>query len=82
MKKDTLPIETIDRINNLNLVCFSVERELGWISFGVADFYEGMEQIVRILQEDKIHTSLRHHSVSLEDAFIHHIGILDEKFET
>jgi ABC-2 type transport system ATP-binding protein len=81
LKKDTLPIGTIDRINNLNSVRFTVERELGWISFGVSDFYDGMEQIIKILQEDKIQTSFRHHSVSLEDAFIHHIGILDEKFE-
>ncbi len=76
-----LPPATRERICALEPVLFAIEREPGWVSFGVADLLAGTEAIIRMLRQDGVKASFRHHTVSLEDAFVHHIGELAEKFE-
>ena len=41
----------------------------------------GAEAIIRTLREDHIVAGFRHHTATLEDAFIHHIGELAERFD-
>ena len=81
LEKDSLPAETIARIQHDPAVQFSFERDPQWYSFAVSDPLEGAEAIIRILREDGVRARFRHHSVSLEDAFLHTMGELTEKFE-
>jgi ABC-2 type transport system ATP-binding protein len=82
LEKDHLPDATIERIRRDPTVRFSFERDPQWLSFAVADPLAGAEAIIRILREDGVKTHFRHHSVSLEDAFLHTMGELTEKFES
>ena len=43
--------------------------------------YVRAEAIIRTLRQDHIQAGFRYHAVSLEDAFVHHIGELTEKFD-
>ncbi len=81
LEKTALPPATIDRILRLDAVRCHFERDAGWISFGVPDAMQGAEEIIHVLRQDGIQASFRHHTASLEDAFLHHIGELNEKFE-
>jgi ABC-2 type transport system ATP-binding protein len=73
---------TADRILHLAPVVSSLEREPGWVSFGVTDALAGAEAIIRVLREDGVEARFRQHTVSLEDAFMWHIGELAEKFDS
>lgn len=81
LEKGGLPQATIEHILALEPVRFSLEREAGWISFGVDDALRGAEAILGTLRADGVRVGFRHHEVSLEDAFLHHIGELTETFE-
>ena len=59
----------------------SRESDAEWIGFGVTDNLAGTEAIIQVLRSQSIRTQLRHRTVSLEDAFIHHIGVLSDTFE-
>jgi ABC-type multidrug transport system ATPase subunit len=76
-----LPEATQQKILALEPVLCSLEREPGWISFGVSDSLAGAEAIIHTLRADNVQTAFRHHTVSLEDAFLHYVGELTEKFE-
>ena len=80
--RTALPLATRARIERLGVVQFVQERNGHWIAFGVNDAMLGAEAIIRVLREDNVHTRFRHHTVSLEDAFVHHIGELSEKFDS
>ena len=41
----------------------------------------GAEAIIQVLRAEHVQTSFRHHSATLEDAFLHHIGVLQERFD-
>jgi hypothetical protein len=58
-----------------------MEREPGWVSLGVSDAMAGAEAIIQVLRSEHVQTSFRHHSATLEDAFLHHIGALQERFD-
>jgi ABC-2 type transport system ATP-binding protein len=81
IEKDALPLATKGKILQLEPVLFTFERNHQWISFGVTDALFGAEAIIRVMREDNVRARFRHHTVSLEDAFIHHIGELTEKFD-
>lgn len=81
LEKDALPAATRERILQLEPVLFSVERDSQWISFGIDDPLAGAEAIIHVLREDNVQARFRHHTVSLEDAFVHHVGELAEKFD-
>ena len=81
IEKDALPAATRQRILQLEPVLFDVERDPQWISFGVTDPMAGAEEIIRALRADNVRAGFRHHTVSLEDAFLHHVGELAEKFD-
>jgi ABC-type multidrug transport system ATPase subunit len=81
IEKGALPEATRQRILQLAPVLFTVERDPQWVSFGVTDPLAGAEEIIRVLRADKVHVGFRHHSVSLEDAFLHHVGELAERFD-
>ena len=79
--EDHLPADTLDKLQKLEPVLCTVQRDPGWISFGVSDPMAGAEAIIRTLRLDHIQAGFRHHTVTLEDAFLHHIGELTEKFD-
>jgi ABC-2 type transport system ATP-binding protein len=69
------------RLQELGSVLFALERTPAWLSLAVADPLTGMEEIIQVLRQEQVRPRFRQHTVSLEDAFIHHIGALDETFE-
>jgi ABC-2 type transport system ATP-binding protein len=81
LHKSTLPLATEEKILQLEPVLFSFERDPEWISFGVTDLLVGTEVIAHTLRQNGIQTILRNHTISLEDAFLHHIGMLTDKFD-
>jgi ABC-2 type transport system ATP-binding protein len=81
LESGRLPTATRQKLMALKPVLLSVEREPGWLSFGVSDAMEGAEAIIHTLREDGIQAGFRHHTVSLEDAFLHYAGALAEKFD-
>jgi ABC-type multidrug transport system ATPase subunit len=78
---ERLPPATQDRLRHLDTVLTVIDGEPGWTSFGVSDYFDGTESIIRVLREEGVRTEYRHHAVSLEDAFIHQLGVLNERFE-
>lgn len=81
IRRQDLPPATHQKILQLEPVLMRVERDPAWISFGVVDLMGGAEAIIRTLREDGVSARFRHHTVSLEDAFVHHVGELNERFE-
>jgi ABC-type multidrug transport system ATPase subunit len=81
IESSALPARTVDRIRQLEPVLFSAQRDPGWLSFGVSDLLAGAEAIIRVLRDDGVRTGFRHHAVSLEDAFIQHVGELSDRFD-
>ena len=72
-----LPELTQNRIKNLEVVKSSQMKEENWISFGVDDLFDGTQAIIEVLKGDHVKTGFKQHSVTLEDAFIHHIGAMN-----
>jgi ABC-2 type transport system ATP-binding protein len=81
IERDGLPAAIREEIRRLPPVLNEVEREPGWLSYGVNDLMGGAEAIIRTLRAANVTARFRHHAVSLEDAFVHHIGELAEKFD-
>jgi ABC-2 type transport system ATP-binding protein len=81
VEKGALTAETQARILQLDTVLFSVDRDPEWVSFGVTDSLNGAEAIIRVLREENVRARFRQQNVSLEDAFLHYVGELVEKFE-
>jgi ABC-2 type transport system ATP-binding protein len=81
LQKSSLPLATQERILQLDPVLFNIERDPQWTTFGVTDFLDGTEAIIHTLRQDNVRVKLRHHTVSLEDAFLCHVGALREKFD-
>ncbi len=81
LQKDSLPTTTYEKIRNLPTVMLTMDKNEHWYSFGVNDLLDASEQIIQVLREDGVKTGFRHSTVSLEDAFIHHIGAIEERFE-
>ncbi len=69
-------------LTTLEGVTVQLEREPGWISLGITDPLEGTAAVIDVLRRHEMQIPLRYRSVSLEDAFIHHIGVLNERFES
>ncbi|MEZ4732376.1 MAG: ABC transporter ATP-binding protein [Caldilineaceae bacterium] len=76
-----LAAATQTQLAALPSVLFTVERNPAWLSLAVADPLAGMEEIIPVLRQEEVRPRFRQRTVSLEDAFIHHIGALDETFE-
>jgi len=81
LHKNGLPDATLRRILDLPAVLFEMERDADWISFGVRDTLAGAEAIIKVLRQEGVEVGFRYHAISLEDAFLHHIGELTEKFD-
>jgi ABC-2 type transport system ATP-binding protein len=81
LQKDSLPPAIIDTILQLEPILFVAERDAQWLSFGVNDLFNGTEAIIQALRQENLRAIMRHHTVSLEDAFLHHVGTVAEKFE-
>jgi ABC-2 type transport system ATP-binding protein len=81
LERQPLPAPLIERLVGLPLVRCQLEREPGWVSLGVSDPLAGAEAIFHLLREAGVKPSFRHHTISLEDAFLYHIGELGERFE-
>lgn len=80
LERNGMSIDVLNRIKNLDVVISHVEHN-EWDSFGVSDPFDGTQEILGILKETNSRVRFRHKSVSLEDAFIHHIGMLEESFD-
>jgi ABC-2 type transport system ATP-binding protein len=76
-----LPEATRTRIERLESVLFVNDSDPHWTSFAVRDPFEGAESILRTLREERVLAKFRLRSVSLEDAFIHYIGVLNDTFD-
>jgi ABC-2 type transport system ATP-binding protein len=81
LEKAGLPDETQEHLKNLPIVRCQLERQPGWISFGVDDSLTGAEEILKVLHTDQVRVSFRHHSASLEDTFLYHFGKLHERLD-
>ena len=81
VRKESLPVSIGEKIMGLKTVLTRVETDPEWVSFGVTTFFEGIEDIIRVLREEGIEVGFRHRSVTLEDVFINSVGILNEKFD-
>ena len=81
IERRPLPQTTQERLAHLEPILFSLDRRSDWLSLGVVDPMAGMEAIIQTLRQEGVKARFRHHIVSLEDAFVHHIGELDEQFE-
>lgn len=81
IQKQGLPESTVRKILQQNSVALQLDKDPEWASFGIADFFEGTDQILRTLKEDNLRLPIRHRHVTLEDAYIYHVGALHEKFE-
>lgn len=57
------------------------ERDPEWWSFGVSNVLDGTEGIIQILRKHDLQPHFRNHAISLEDAFVHHIGVLKDSFD-
>jgi ABC-2 type transport system ATP-binding protein len=76
-----LPDAVLAQIKQLPVVRCSLERQPGWVSFGVDDPLSGAEGILQVLRAHQVQVSFRHRSASLEDAFLYHFGKLHEQLE-
>ena len=81
LQKDSLPSTTYERIKNLSSVTLTLDKNEHWYSFGVNDVLDASEDIIKVLRSDGVKTGFRQSSVSLEDAFIHYVGEIEESFE-
>ncbi len=72
---------TLEYLARLPQVLTQMDREPGWITFGVSDPLEGAQAILKALRECSAQTSFRHHTATLEDAFLHHMGQISERFD-
>lgn len=81
LEKDHLPERVIQRINASPQVRFQFNRTAQWLSFAVDDPLDGAEAIIGILRDEQVRARFRHHSISLEDTFLHYFGELSEKFD-
>ena len=76
-----IPIDIQNQLSQLDSVVTTLKREDGWMAYGVDDLFDGTQSILQILKQEGIKSGFRQSSVSLEDAFIHHVGRLDEGFD-
>lgn len=76
-----LPDAVRQEILDLEPVLFELERDPAWISFAVSDALIGAEAIIRVLRLRDISAGFRQHSTTLEDAFLHYIGEVAERFD-
>jgi ABC-type multidrug transport system ATPase subunit len=81
LEKNRLPEPVLERLLRLPVVRCQMEREPGWVSLGVTDAMAGAAAIIQVLRGEQVQASFRHHSATLEDAFVHHIGVLQERFD-
>jgi len=81
IEKDGLPVSLQEEIAHLKPVICQIEREPHWVSYGVSDTLAGAEAIIRALRAHDVRVKFRHHTVSLEDAFLYHVGELTERFD-
>lgn len=80
LRKSELPASTLEKLQKLDSVIITLDTDKTYYSLGLNDLFDGTEAVIKVLREDGVKAGFRHHEVSLEDAFIHHVGVT-EKFE-
>lgn len=78
---EDLPLATRHKILELKAVLFVLDADPQWTAFAVRDPFDGAEAILRTLRQAGVAAKFRLRSVSLEDAFLHHVGVLNDKFD-
>ncbi len=81
VRADQLPPDVQESLAELEPVLFAEAREPGWIAYGVEDALAGVEAILRVLRAEGVVAEFRHRPTTLEDAFVHYVGVLEERFE-
>jgi ABC-2 type transport system ATP-binding protein len=81
IQKDAITPAIKEEILAHEAIVLCREREEEWWSFGVANVLDGTEGIIRVLRKHQLQTHFRNHAISLEDAFVHHIGMLKDSFD-
>ncbi len=81
IESDALPDDVRAEILSLEPVLFELARDPQWVSFAVSDAMIGAEAIIRTLRTRNITAGFRQHSTTLEDAFLHYIGEISERFD-
>jgi ABC-2 type transport system ATP-binding protein len=76
-----LPLSTRQKILALEPVLFVLDVDPNWTAFAVRDALDGAEAVLRALREDNVVAKFRLRTVSLEDAFVHHMGVLGDRFD-
>ena len=76
-----LPDSVRTELMALEPVLFEIERDPQWVSLAVSDVMAGAEAIISVLRRNNVVAGFRQHSTTLEDAFLHHIGTITERFE-
>lgn len=75
IRRDSLPAPVADQLLGLHEVRRSdLGSSEAWLSLGLADTLLGTEVVMRILREQQVHPVLRHRALTLEDAFLYHLG--------
>jgi ABC-2 type transport system ATP-binding protein len=82
LPKDAITPAIKDEILAGDAILLCREREPEWWSFGVADVLDGTESVIQILRKHQLTPLFRNHAISLEDAFVHHIGMLKDRFDS
>ncbi len=76
-----LPEEVRQEIVELPPVLFELDRDPNWVSFAVDDPLNGAEAIIAVLRKHDVVAGFRQHTTTLEDAFMHYIGEISERFD-
>jgi len=81
LEKDHIPVNVVQRILACPEVRFQYQRDDQWLSFAVGDPLDGAEAIIKVLRDTQVKARFRHYSVTLEDAFLHNFGEINERFD-
>jgi ABC-type multidrug transport system ATPase subunit len=82
IRKENLSKQAIADLSSLAAVEVCEDSGNGWISLGLKDLFKGTELIIKELKKRKLDCEFRHRTISLEDAFIHCFGGINERFDT
>jgi len=81
IQKDSISESVKEQILQADSVLLCREREADRLSFGISNILDGTEAIIHILRKNNVQTQFYNHDISLEDAFVHHIGVLKDNFD-
>jgi len=82
LERQYLTPQIVSRLSSVDSVVNTRLKETNkgdWYSFGVDNVFDGLEDILKVLRTEGLKVGIKQHSISLEDAFIHHIGAFKDE---